>query len=359
MSEFDPNPYRDDYATAESKQARAPGIFSMMAKGCLVAVFSFFIVSGLILAVIVGLVFAKSMKQDASIMTFKPGADGVRERVIDDGTGTKKIAVINIQGIIYPGDGVSRTNSPAESIIQQVKKAQEDASVVAVVLDMNTPGGAVTATDEIHHELMKLRTQGKPIVTCMRTVAASGGYYLAAASNYIIANRLTLTGSIGVILGGYNYHGLIERFGIQSEVYKSGKFKDILNMGRPRQEDEAKVIQALVDETYLEFAQIVATGRGMELEKVTTGSIGDGSIFSGRKAQELGLVDGLGFFEDALAKAKELANAPDADVVRYYSTHSFADFFLSLQTNVLSELLPGHPGVVTPGTPYYLCPLAL
>ena len=114
-----------------------------------------------------------------------------------------------------------------------------------------------------------------------------------------------------------------------------------------------------MDETYLEFAQIVATGRNMELGRVTASPIGDGGVFSGKKAQELGLVDGLGFFEDALAKAKELANVPNASVVRYYPTHSLSDFFMSLQTDIVSGILPGHPGIITPGTPYYLCPLAL
>ncbi len=283
----------------------------------------------------------------------------IHEDVVMRGTTAKKLVIISINGIIMPGTGKSRDNSPSDNIIRQLRKAGSDDRVAAVILDMNTPGGAVTATDEIHHEMQKLRQRGIILLTCMRTIAASGGYYLAAGTDYIVANRLTLTGSIGVIIGGYNYHGLFDRIGLQSEVYKSGKHKDILNMGRVREAEETALIQALVDETYHEFALIVSEGREIALEDVKNGPIGDAAIFSGRQAKELGLVDELGYLEDAIERAGEMADAVDAQVVRYTQEPSLSDLLLSLMHESLPEMLPGSPGLIKKGRPYYLCPTVL
>ncbi len=361
MSEFDPaapqNNSYDKHRQSPSKPVKNSNGFL---QSFLLIVLSFFVIMFLSFVLITGIIIYKSYSSSSDfLVSFDSETDNIHEKPVSAGTGKEKVVIIEVTGVIYQGNAVARDHTSSDSIISQIRKAGRDENVKGVVLDMNTPGGAVTATDEIHHELLKLRKKGKRVVTCMRTVAASGGYYLAAGTDYIIANRLTLTGSIGVIIGGYNYHGLFKRLGIKSEIYKSGKFKDLLNMGKPRNDEEIKLLQEMVDETYLEFATIVAEGRNMNLGDVTTGVIGDAGIFSGRKAQSLGLVDELGFLEDAIKKAKELGNARAASVVRYQPRHSIADLFSSLKTDILSEVLPGKPTIVHKGYLYYLCPLVL
>ena len=329
-------------------------------KGCLVTLSIGMLLCGLLLFVVLTVILIKTFTGPSKILSsLKDERANIAEKVITKGESAKKIIVISVHGIIYSGKNLTREHSSSEILIQQLKKAHEDPEAVAIVLDMNTPGGSVTATDEVYHELLKVRKQEKKVLTCMRTIAASGGYYLAAGTDYVFANRLTLTGSIGVIIGGYNYAGLFENLGVKSEIYKSGKLKDILNMGRPRKENEVQIIQDLVDETHMEFAKIVSDGRNLELEKVLTGKIGDAGIFSGRTAKDLGLVDELGYLEDAIEKAKELTDTKDPSVILYTPHYSLTDWFFASVFDVLVNVFPGYPGIVKKGHPYYICPLAL
>ncbi len=283
----------------------------------------------------------------------------VGETVVTAGDSGKKIALIKITGIIYPGDSLMFDHTSSEQIIMQLRKAMNDARVVALILDMNTPGGSVTATDEIHNELQKVRKKGIKVITCMRTVGASGGYYLAAGTDYVIANRLTLTGSVGVIIGGYNYHGLFEKIGVESEIYKSGQFKDILNMARLRQDAETQLVQSLVNETFLEFAKIVSQGRRIPIDEILTGPIGDARIMSGKMAYDIGLVDQLGYLEDAIERAKAMANVQNPTIIRYYPHYSLTDILLSSSFRFFEGLIPGRSPMVKNGLLYYLCPTAL
>ena len=329
-------------------------------KGCLIGLLIGGTLCGVCLLIVIAAVIFRTLSGPSKILSsLKDERANISEKMITEGESEKKVVIISVHGIIYPGSNLTREHSASELLIQELKKAQEDPEVVAVVLDMNTPGGAVTATDEVYHELLKLRDHKIKVLTCMRTVAASGGYYLAAGTDYIIANRLTLTGSIGVIIGGVNYSGLFENIGVKPEVYKSGKLKDLLNMARPRDPSEAQIIQDIVDETHTEFAKIVASGRSLDLEQVTTGLIGDAAIFSGRTAKELGLVDELGYLEDAIEKAKELAKVKDPSVILYTPRYSLSDLFFAAITDVLINVLPGYPGIVKKGQLYYLCPTVL
>ncbi len=361
MSEFEPfesqnNSYDNKHHPPSNHGKKSIGFL----QGFLLIILSGFLLMFISFVMITGIIIYKSYSGSSDfIMSFDKETDNVHEKLITAGTGKEKVAIIQVNGIIYQGNAVTRDHSSSDSIILQIRKAAKDENVKVLILDMNTPGGAVTATDEIHHELLKFRNTGKKVITCMRTVAASGGYYLAAGTDYIIANRLTLTGSIGVIIGGYNYYGLFEKLGVKSEIYKSGKLKDLLNMGRPRNDEEIKVIQEIVDETYMEFAAIVAAGRNINIDEITSGIISDAGIFLGKKAQTLGLVDELGFLEDAIEKAKELGNAKNASVVRYQPKHSLADLFSSFKTDIVSEVFPGKPTIVHKGYLYYLCPLVL
>ncbi|MFT5127698.1 MAG: protease-4 [Rhodothermales bacterium] len=289
----------------------------------------------------------------------------VRQTPVRYGQSDDKIAIINVHGVIYSG-GSGRGVVGSGDLIEQLRAAQED-GVKAIVLDLNTPGGEVTATDEVHHEMQKLREDGIKIVSCMRTVAASGGYYLAAGSDHIVANRLTITGSIGVVIGGMNYADLLEKIGVTPEVYTSGALKDMLSPMRKRdpndlEDPEVKLIRDMVAETHLEFATIVADGRpDLTLEQVKTGPIGDAAIFSGVRAKELGLVDQIGYLEDAIDKAQELAGLTDPTVMRYGRMPSnITDLLFSKNETppTLAEMLSPHGQVIKKGQLYYLYPLS-
>jgi protease-4 len=198
----------------------------------------------------------------------------------------------------------------------------------------------------------------------MRSLGASGGYLVACGTDYILANRLTLTGSIGVIIGALNYAELFGKIGLRADIYKSGAMKDILNGSRQPTEAEKAYVQGLVDETFREFARLVAEGRDRyeTADEVLRSPVGDGRILTGRQALDFGLVDGLGYFEDAVAKAKELAEVEDARVIRYRRLSRWAEMLFAMQGGRgtgLDALVPREVGMLRPGRLYYLMPTAV
>ncbi len=172
----------------------------------------------------------------------------------------------------------------------------------------------------------------------MGDVAASGGYYTASACNYIFANHGTITGSIGVIMMSPNLKGLFEKLGIQMNVIKSGKYKDILSSSRDVSEEELQLLQSLIDSTYKQFLKDVSLGRNLPISDFE--QYADGRVVSGSQALDYKLVDQIGTYEDAIMKAKELANLP-ADAPVYYDSLTGFDQFLSLFENKLSFRLSG------------------
>ncbi len=271
-----------------------------------------------------------------------------------------KIAVIDISGIIMNGGRSYGSICDSEEICRQLRKAEKDDSVRAVIISLNTPGGEVTASDDIHGQILKLK-QSKPVVALMNSIAASGGYYVAVACDKIVASRLTLTGSIGVIISSYNYKGLLDKVGIAAEVYKSGEMKDMLNGARIRSPKEIAVIQELVDDSYSEFVRLVSVGRRIPEDRIRNTIIGDGRVLHGGKALKLGLVDKLGRMPAAVAKAEKLAGVPagSLNVVRYKRNLSFMELLFGsaeARTNPRIQLhMPGMTaGELPPGRLYYL-----
>ena len=330
-------------------------------RGCLwgcgiSAIVSVIIIIALAIAGVAGLDLGGASPNLFSSLAKEP--DAIEETVIQSGNGKAKIAVIDVYGMIYSGTAPSSKSSPSGPLISQIEKARKDPDVKAVVLDMNTPGGEVTATDEAHHALKKLREDGKPVVTCMRAIAASGGYYLAAGTDHIVANRLTLTGSVGVIIGGYNYAELLDKIGLESELYIGGEMKDVLNMARERTPEEIALIQGLVDETYDEFVKVVAAGRTLS-EADVKDQIG-ARIFSGAQALDLQMVDELGYFDDAVEAARKLADIEEPAVVRYGYIPSLGSLLFGMAANdakPVVELLPEELRLVKKGHLYFLTPI--
>lgn len=224
-----------------------------------------------------------------------------------------RVAVINIEGTIVCGaDSKENLFQQANgitsgTIMKQIREAAADDSVKALVLRIDSGGGSATAAEEVGRELLRFKEQTKkPIVATMGNTGASAAYWIAAcASDKIYANATTLTGSIGVYMPYMNTEELFKKIGITSDKIKSGPYKDILTNDRPMTPEEKEILQNIVDEIYDQFVYTVSAGRRMETSKVR--AIADGRIYTGRQAKNIGLVDELGDYYDALAEAGTLA----------------------------------------------------
>jgi protease IV len=256
-----------------------------------------------------------------------------------DAGSRSKIAVVPVEGIIMGRMGDRRGFSMVDVVKAQLKRAQEDAQVKAVILKVDSPGGEVLASDEIARFIREFQKHSsKPVVVSMGSLAASGGYYVAAPADWIVANELTITGSIGVIMQGWNYRGLMDKVGLRPQVYKSGRFKDMLSGSRYENEipaEERAMVQKLIDETYARFKAVVADGRTRaQAANADVRGLGDnwaefadGRIFSGREAHAAGFVDELGNFPTAVARAQKLAGVAEANLIEYRQRSEFADLF--------------------------------
>lgn len=206
----------------------------------------------------------------------------------------EKVGVVPITGVILS----------SEKINEEMTRFREDASVKAIVLRIDSPGGGVGPSQEIFDEVRRT-VAVKPVVASMGSVAASGGYYVAAPANRIVANPGTITGSIGVIMEFTNFQDLLEKIGLKTQVIKSGEHKDIGSPVRPMSEEDRRILQSVIDDVHDQFVTAVAEGRSIAPDKIA--GLADGRIFSGRQALAAGLVDDLGNLSDAVRIAGELA----------------------------------------------------
>ena len=213
-----------------------------------------------------------------------------------------KVGVIEVIGVI----------SSATKILEDLHDFREDSAIKAIVLRIDSPGGAVAPSQEIH-DAVKKAAEVKPVVVSMGSVAASGGYYIAVAGQQIVANPGTMTGSIGVLMEFANYEELLKKIGWQNIVVKSGRFKDIGSPNRPMSDADRQLLQTMIDDVQSQFVSAVAEGRNLSLEKVK--EVADGRIMTGRQALVAGLVDKLGGLETAIDLAAELAGIDDPKVV--------------------------------------------
>jgi protease-4 len=267
----------------------------------------------------------------------KAGIDGHRtsyeEQFVQGDTDTRnKIVVIYLTGVITSSsDGATSEEGMVGDIKDQLEQAVDDKHVKAIILRINSPGGEVVASDTIYQAILKAR-KSKPIVASMETVGASGAYYAAMGANYVMATDLTITGSIGVILQSFSVQNLMNKIGVEAYTFKSGNLKDILNPTREPTEEEMKLVNDLIMEVYGKFVGIVAKSRNMDVEELKSG-LADGRILSGEQAKEANLIDGLGYFDDAIQKAKELGKIEKAKVVHYAAPFSLRNLMRILGSN--------------------------
>jgi protease-4 len=253
-----------------------------------------------------------------------PGSLGAEE--IRSGSPTKSVVVVPVAGVIDAGrSGPGDSGGSAEWVVNALKDAREDKNVKAVVLEVDSPGGSITGSDLVHRAVDKTRAAGTPVVAFFGTLAASGGYYVSAGADKIVAQPTAITGSIGVIMQTYTVDGLMKKIGVESVTVKTGKFKDMGSPYRGLETEEREMLQEIADEGHARFVSIVAAGRGMDESKAR--EIADGRILTASQALELGLVDELGYLEDAIAAAETLSNAAGATVYRYRRPPSVLDLF--------------------------------
>lgn len=256
---------------------------------------------------------------DASV-TFRLGPEDMtlhETRVLSDGPATAKIALIDLTGVIadQPAPALIGTGAnPLNEVLVRLEKAATDPDVRAIVLRINSPGGTVAATEALAGELDRVRAM-KPIVASMSEVAASGGYYAALATDHIVAQPTSITGSIGVVLPTVNLSGGMARLGIRSRAVTSGPNKDLANPLEPMEESQYAILQGLVDDMYGRFRDRVAESRAIAGDLDV---IADGRVFTGAQAMELGLADELGDVRVAFEAAKSRAGLSDARLVKYH-----------------------------------------
>ncbi len=313
--------------------------------GCTVAALFLALVASLAIS---GALYLSLKLREPAAVTSASDAIQESELVASEGRTKNKIAVIDLRGIIsYDMEGYLG-DTMVDDIVLRLRQARADQNVKAIVLRVDSPGGEVNASDVLYTELKRVRDGDSkrgpiPVVCHFMSVAASGAYYAAMGTSYIVANEMTITGSVGVIMQSLEYRGLFDKIGLQMHTFKSGKFKDLLSGSRALTQEEIDYVQKFVMETYDKFAGIVARERNLDIEALKKGPA-DGRILSGPQALNLRFVDQLGYFEDALEKAKELAGIKQAKVIRYEAPISLARLFRVFgrapETRVDVALLP-------------------
>jgi protease IV len=276
------------------------------------------------------------------------GAVPMQEEVLA-GTGDGKVVLIELEGVIAPTVGTGGLFGLSgvdlvESLQRQFDRAADDPQVKAVLLSIDSPGGTVTTSDQIWHMVQRFRKRtGKPVVVHMGSMCASGGYYVAVAADKLMCEPTTITGSIGVILSGLNFHELLERYGVQDVTIASGDNKALLSPTAPVSDEHREILQGLVSSMQARFVKLVAEGRSLSVEEVE--AFADGRIVTAEQALELKMVDDIGYREDAFALARELARVPQAQLIRYTRPPGLGDLLAGARTDAggLSALI-GAPG---------------
>ncbi len=286
-----------------------------------------------------------------ALVSLAPGSRGVTKSLSND-----RIAVISVTGVIASSGESSLfgVTPGAGQVISHIRSAARDKSVKAVIIRINSPGGSAAASQEIYEAVMAARRETrKPFLASMADVAASGGYYVAAGCDRIMANRATTTGSIGVIMGTYNLKGLFEWVRVEPVTIKSGKFKDMGSPNRSLTPEERQLLQNVVNSIYEQFVADVARGRP-NLKPEQLRPYADGRVMTGEQAKKIGLVDDLGTFWDAVRLAQEMAKLPVSKTpnLKYYTGSSLLD-------QLLQARAPAHPGAALGLPAWSLAPLLL
>lgn len=286
----------------------------------------------------IGARFTFSLASGLLVDIFDTESIFIEETTIREGNFTEKIAVIKLDGaIIDLGTSSFLEGYNHHSFVSLIETAFADETVDAIILQVDSPGGGVYETEDIYRKILEGQEEyDKPFYVSMGSMAASGGYYVAAPADKIYAQPTTLTGSIGVIMENINYSGLAEKYGVTFNTIKSGKHKDIMSPSREMTDEERDILQSMIDEMYDEFVRVIVDGRN--LDEKTVRKIGDGRIYTGKQAKEVNLVDEIGNLDDTIDGLMKDHNLEGATVVEYGSdTGLFSLFALKAQNLVKSQ----------------------
>lgn len=263
------------------------------------------------------------------------------EEKIITGEGEDKILLIDIEGVISGKDqtnilGIRKELGMVEKIKEQLNKAEKDKDIKAIILKLNTPGGTVTASDIIYHELMEFKKKRDvKIIAAMMDLSTSGGYYISMAADKIIAHPTTITGSIGVLALKINVKGLFDIIGIEDETIKSGDKKDMTSPFRPFTKEEKKIFQDIIDSLFQNFLTVVKDNRkNLSHEEII--KLADGRVYTARQALQLKMIDQIGYMEDAIELARKEAGLEKATVITYHRSFQYKE-------NIYSSSFPAAP----------------
>jgi len=249
------------------------------------------------------------------------GQEKLAEVVLVPGPAKDKVLMIDVEGVISSAINTSlfsREKNAVSRVYERLERAAQDPLVKAVILRLDTPGGEVTASDMIYHEVLKFKEKTKkPVIGLMMGIAASGGYYIASACDTIMAHPTTLTGSIGVLSIFPNYGDLMAKVGVKVNIIKSGEAKDSGGPFRDMTVEEKKLFQAIIDEYYEDFLGVVAGNRKDKIAAGDLRTIADGRVYTAPQALKLKLIDEIGYFDDAYKKALSMAGLKSARLVAY------------------------------------------
>jgi len=276
----------------------------------------------LLLLLLWGLGAVAEVEGTGSVVGTRGGRSMVEETV--QGSGSQKLLVIPVTGIIGAVPSPFGEGGDSVAMIEEMlKNAEADSSIKAILLYVDSPGGGITASDVIRHDLVAFRDRTHlPVVALLGDVAASGGYYVASSADYIVAHPTTVTGSIGVIMPLFGIEGLLGKIGIEPRTIKSGAMKDLGSMSVPLSSEARKILQDMVDEYQNRFVDMVLDGmthRGVKITRTQLLTHTDGRVFTGEQARQLGFVDSIGYLDDALIVARKRAHLPaNCRVVTYH-----------------------------------------
>lgn len=292
------------------------------------------VIGSIIAALLVGALLI-SLAVNVALVKGKVDAKPVKlgqrrfSEVLLEGKGEDKIVIIPVKGLISFADPESfwERESMVSRVLDRLKAAEDDPAVKAVILEIDSPGGGITASDIIHHRIKQFQAFGKKVVASLGDLATSGAYYVACPADLIIAHPTTITGNIGVIIQSFNLEGLMTKIGLRDVTIKAGDQKDLLSPFRTLTPEERELLQEVVDEMFYRFVSVIAEGRNLDEEQVE--EFADGRIFTGNQALSIGLVDKIGYQDEAIKLARELAGLEEARVVKYKRTLSLWELFRS------------------------------
>lgn len=301
------------------------------------------LISGVVMSVFN--VFQKEQLDDF----FSSFSDQSPVTVLEEGDANNQIAVINIEGVIQSAPESSGFLNPAagynhQLTIEALKEIIEDDSVKAILLDVNSPGGGVYESAEVHKYLKEAKDKGKKIYSSMGTMAASGGYYVSAPADKIYASNETLTGSIGVIMQSIDYSELAEKYGVKFNTYTSGDMKDMLSPSKKPSKEEKEYVQHMVDSMFSDFVKVVADGRDMSEKEVR--KLADGRVYLGNDALENGLVDEIGYYDDALNDLKKEIDVDNPQVYTYGQDLNSLSKFRFKAPNMVQKLFTDNEALI-------------